>query len=66
MGVLSHMGNFGCGPKRDGTKLIRRSFVKQEDNDPKYNAETTKKFIRGKKWTVLDWPSQSPDLNSIE
>ncbi len=22
--------------------------------------KTTKEFIRGKKWKVLDWPSQSP------
>ena len=34
--------------------------------DPKHTANTTKEFIRGKKWKVLDWPSQSPDLNPIE
>ncbi len=33
----------------------------QQDNDPKHTAKTTKEFIRGKKWKVLDWPSQSPD-----
>ena len=38
----------------------------QQDNDPKHTAKTTKEFIRGKKWKVLDWPSQSPDLNPIE
>lgn len=28
---------------------------------PKHTANTTKDFIRGKKWTVLDWLSQSLD-----
>ncbi len=34
----------------------------QQDNDPKHSAKATKEFIRGKKWRVLDWPNQSPDL----
>ena len=38
----------------------------QQDNDPKHTANRTKDFIREKKWKVLDWPSQSPDLNPIE
>ena len=25
-----------------------------------------KLFFQGKKWDVLDWPGQSPDLNPIE
>ena len=29
-------------------------------------ANTTKDFIREKKWKVLDRPSRSPDLNPIE
>ena len=29
-------------------------------------SQQTKDFIRGKKWKVLNWPSQSPDLNPIE
>ena len=66
MGILSDMGNFGCGPKRDGTKLILRSFMMQQDNDPKQNTKTTKEFIGGKKWKVLDWPSQFTDFNPIE
>ena len=38
----------------------------QQDNDPKHTANTTKDFIRDKRWKVLDWPNQSPDLNPIE
>ena len=52
--------------KKNATKLIGRSFILQQDNDPKQTTNTTKEFIRGKKWKVLDWPSQSPDLNPIE
>ena len=47
--------------ERDGTKLIGRSFTMQQDNDPKHTAKTTKEFIRGKKWKVLDRLGQSPD-----
>ena len=41
-------------------------FVFQQDNDPKHTAIITKKFFAENNITVLDWPSQSPDLNPIE
>ena len=47
--------------QRNASKLIGRNFIMQQDNDPKHTANTTKDFIREKKWNVLDWPSQSPD-----
>ncbi len=31
-------------------------------NDPKHPASSVTEFIRAKKWKVLDYPSQSPDL----
>uniref|UniRef100_A0AAZ3PPQ2 Tc1-like transposase DDE domain-containing protein n=1 Tax=Oncorhynchus tshawytscha TaxID=74940 RepID=A0AAZ3PPQ2_ONCTS len=35
-------------------------------NDPKYTAKTTQEWLRDKSLNVLEWPSQSPDLNPIE
>lgn len=38
----------------------------QQDNYPKHTARATKGFLMAKKWKILDWLSQSPDLNPIE
>ena len=56
--VVTHDGNSRI--------LIGRNFIMQQDNDPKYIGNKTKDFIWEKKCKVLDWSSQSPDLNSIE
>ena len=46
-------------------KLGRR-FTFQQDNDLKYKAEVTLEWLNKKNINVLEWPSQSPDLNPIE
>ena len=38
----------------------------QQDNDPKHASKSTKAWLEKKGWKLLEWPSQSPDLNPIE
>jgi hypothetical protein len=38
----------------------------QHDNDPKHIAKLTKQWLKNNKVKVLNWLSQSPELNPIE
>ena len=42
------------------------NFIFQHDNDPKHKAKSVQKYLENKSINVLDWPSQSTDLNPIE
>ena len=53
--------------KSHGTVLpLGADFKFQHDNDPKHTSKVVKAYLSNAKFVVLDWPSQSPDLNPIE
>ena len=58
--------NFICSYWPNAAKLIGRRFTVQMDNDTKHTAKTTKECFKSNKWNVMQWPSQSPDLNPTE
>lgn len=52
--------------RSSATNMGLKSFVFQQDNDPKHKAKLTNQFFEAKNIQVMDWPPQSPDLNPIE
>ena len=47
-------------------KKCGRKFIFQQDNARPHRALKTQQFLESQGIEVLDWPSQSPDLNPIE
>ena len=45
---------------------LGREWVFQMDNDPKHTSKVVAKWLKDNKVKVLEWPSQSPELNPIE
>ena len=47
-------------------KFIVKNLIFQHDNDPKHRSKVVQKYLHNTNVVLLDWPSQSPDLNPIE
>lgn len=45
---------------------LRHNFIFQQDGDSKHTAKQTTEWFEDHRVKVLNWPSQSPDLNPIE
>src|SRR5687767_9771221 len=46
--------------------MYRRNWRLQQNNDPKHTSRVVKEFIAENEINVIDWPSNSSDLNPIE
>ncbi len=46
-------------------RRLGRRAVFQHDNDPKHTSKTTTALLKKLRVKVMDWPTMSPDLNSI-
>ena len=46
--------------------MLRGNWRLQQDNDPKHTSRIAKEFLDENVPEVMDWPSNSPDLNPIE
>ena len=47
-------------------ELIGRAAIFQQDNAPIHITKITKDWLKKNKIVVIDWPTNSPDLNPIE
>ncbi len=45
---------------------LKRTWVMQQDNDPKHTSKATSEWLKKNIIKVLEWPNQSPYLNLIE
>lgn len=56
--------DFICQFQKHTIKLIGRSFIMQQDKDPRTHWRDNKGVHRELKWSVLNWPCQCPNFSS--
>ena len=55
-----------------GNRIFKGKWIFMHDNDPKHTSNKVKAYLEGKasqkqsRVQLMDWPSQSPDLNPLE
>ena len=50
----------------EARRMLGRRWRFQQDNDPKHTSRRAKEFLQESVPEVLEWPSNSPDINPIE
>jgi hypothetical protein len=58
--------NILCRHLSEIEDLLGDEWHFQQDNDPKYTSRLAKNFLQNNMLEVIDWPSNSPNLNPIE
>lgn len=48
------------------TLNLLEDWTYQQDNDPKHSVRVVKQWFRENNINILEWPTQSPDLNPTE
>jgi transposase len=51
---------------RSARKQFGRRWRLQQDNDPKHKSRVAQQFLSKEAPEVIDWPSNSPDVNPVE
>ena len=52
--------------KQEINRLLENNWHFQQDNDSKHRSKIAKAFLNENFFKIIDWPSNSPDLNPIE